>query len=286
VDLFVRFETIHPGIHDHVQEDQIRRMMLEVFHGFLSTGDAAHPVAQLLQYLGGDLALFADIVHDQDELTVPLVATEIFSGFGRLTLCAGGRKIENELRSFSRSTLHIHVTMMVLDGSPDNRHPQPRSTCSHDFLRIEGFEDPLLVFRGNADPRIRHRHHHIITCFHIVVTANGTIDVGIVCTDPDGSSLGHRLSGIGYQVHDALRQMNGRPQGIQQPFFQVGGDHYAIMSQLESLELRTVQVFLDNVIQIDHLCDRYPPSSQGEQIPNNGRRPFAALLDGLDRLPQ
>ncbi len=78
-------------------------------------------------------------------------------GQGSLLPChvvPGYRKIEGESGSFSFHALDIDISVMVLDGAPDDRQAQPSSASPHDFPGVEGFENAFEVVSRDAFSRV------------------------------------------------------------------------------------------------------------------------------------
>ena len=61
----IRFESVDPGVHNHIQDDEIRLVLFEVFHGFFTAGNRCNPVAEPAEHLKGKLSLFRHIINHQ-----------------------------------------------------------------------------------------------------------------------------------------------------------------------------------------------------------------------------
>ena len=64
------------------------------------------------------------------------------------------REVEFEGRSFPLGALDIYITLVVLNGSPNNGHSQTGAASTHHFFCIKGLEYSFKIFFGDSRPVI------------------------------------------------------------------------------------------------------------------------------------
>ena len=64
------------------------------------------------------------------------------------------RQIHFEDRALTLLAPHGNMPLMILDGPPDNRHPQSRATAAHHFFGVKRLENAVDIGRANADAGI------------------------------------------------------------------------------------------------------------------------------------
>jgi hypothetical protein len=79
-DGFVGFKPIHAWIHDHVQYNQVRFSVSEIFNGFVATGNRLHPIVKFPKHFGRQLPLLFYIVYHQDGLIIPDILGQGYPG--------------------------------------------------------------------------------------------------------------------------------------------------------------------------------------------------------------
>jgi hypothetical protein len=63
-NFLLSFQPVNSGIHDHVQHDEIDRVVLYIFDGFFSAGCGIDGIPQLVQHQGRDIALLCNVIHN------------------------------------------------------------------------------------------------------------------------------------------------------------------------------------------------------------------------------
>jgi PAS domain S-box-containing protein len=189
-------------------------------------------------------------------------------------------------RTCAFDALDIDVTLVILDGGPDNRHAQSGPAASHDLLRVKGFEDPLEVIRGNADTPVFNAQDRIVAFFNFLVTFNKPVHITVFGGDDDFPAPGLCLGRIRHQVHDGLPEMNRRAGHVEQIALQPGLYAYRRVIRNQFFKFGGGKILGHQPVEIQHIEADDPTTGKRQQILDNLRRPLPGSLNGQHRISQ
>ncbi len=203
------------GIHDHVQDQEIRGMGFHVLRGLLAACKRPGRITEHGQDFRDDEPLLLNVVHGHDGFSPPHVVLHGDVSRLRGRFVSGVGKIERERGAPALLGADVDVSVVILHRSPHQGYAQPGAAPSHHLFGVKGFEYPLHVHGQNAGSLVGDGESDVAPGPDVVIPFHGALQAAVFRPDGDGAALGHGLRGVGDEIHKGLGQMGGGAHDVQ-----------------------------------------------------------------------